>query len=238
MAHVISRLLRQCVMLVCMLGISLLLGSCYPASLLPKAVLEISGRGDKGTARTLQINASSAVTELRFSADAKNALSQTFAQAPYLEYALVYQGNEKWHLFYAAPPTGVITPTNIQAHVVITGTAGQLLFAPGPVFSLAAASPISATNASGAAVKIDEGIRLINRAMGWDEAKPVFSGEAAVLMLSDGTVGSLSRTLVIFGSVQPNGDLSPKPPGGIFDIRAYCVNSPAPPSWCCLVVGC
>jgi hypothetical protein len=70
---------------------------------------------------------------------------------------------------------------------------------------------------------MEDGIKLVNTAMGANpQVGYVLAGNTALLLVSDGNKQSPLYTLVILGSVQPDGSFDPPPPGTTIDISTYC----------------
>jgi hypothetical protein len=197
------------------------------------ATLEIGGFGAEGWPNTLYIAASDVKVLGRFNKEAMEAISQAYTQTAYLEYALLYDGEENWRLYYAQPPAGIITPTRTQMHLLQAADVNQLLFASSPDYLVSEVIPISGTDEAGFSIPLQDGINLIKDELDDHVATgQVLSRQTAFLLLSDGVADQPQYTLISFGAVQPDGTLKPPLPGGYQDLVVYCNSVLRPPWWC------
>jgi hypothetical protein len=232
---------RVWIIAVSMLSLGLFLTSCgtqQPPTSEPdlsaaSAALEIGGLGAGGTPSTLYIPASDVAVMAAFTETVMTYLGEAYSQTDHLAYALLYDGGENWRLYYAQPPTGIITPTQTQMHLVQSADAHQSLFASSPYYSVSETLPLSDTDEAGSAILLNDGIELIADELG--EAVPagrVLSRPTAFLLLSDGDADQPQYALISFGPIQPDGTLDPPAPGGPHDLRGYCLRVIRPPWWC------
>lgn len=207
-----------------------------PGLLVSPAMLEIAGLDKAGLPATLQIAAADGVALPRLNDQAMLFLQQSYSQTLSLEYALIFNGPQNWLLYYAQPPAQVVTPTQVQMHVLELADARQSLFKSSPGFTVSAMHPISTTDTV-APIPLPEGIALITDSVcpsGPPPGRPICR-EAAFLLLSAGEAGQQKQILVIFGPVQPDGSVITGFPGGCDDLLNYCATS-HPPFWCGLAV--
>jgi hypothetical protein len=203
------------------------------------AVLEISGIDTRGMPSTLSINADDTVLLPRFNQNSLAYLTETYTKPAYLEYALVFDEGENWQLFYAQPPAGTIapmrniTPTLTRMHLLEWAGANQSLFISSPGYAVSGVFPISTPDEAESPIAFQDGVNLIKDALGGHvPTGQVFSKPTAFFLLSNGVATEPQYTLILFGPVQPDGDLEPAFPGATDDLENFCATSADPPFWC------
>jgi hypothetical protein len=125
-----------------------------------------------------------------------------------------------------------LTPTQTRISLQVSEMGKQRLYAGGEEFSINAVSLLPGA-ADGTPILYQDGIEFIRDEL----VEPVPPGQVlpshtAYLLLSDGAPILPRYTLVIFGSVQPDGTLNPPPPGGDDSPRNYCSNCTTCRWWC------
>ncbi len=122
--------------------------------------LEIGDFAEENRSATLEIAAAHTLSEFDLESretwkDIKDRLKEIEPEPTYLEYALVLEAGKGWHFFYTEPPTGIITTTQVQVHVVQQWQENAVsLFEAGPVFKVASPTAISPTAPTGTLVKL------------------------------------------------------------------------------------
>jgi hypothetical protein len=198
------------------------------------AALEITGHSEEGTLTTLYIAASDVEVLAWFDEEAETHLGETFAQTPYLEYALLYDDGGMWRFYYAQPPAGIATPMQTQMHLLQSVGAGWSLFASSPDYVVSEAIPITGTAGDGSAILLQDGIDLINDELGgMIPLGQAFSQPPAFLLLSDGAADNAQYALISLIGVQSNGEMKFGQPGDGIDFVTYC-NSPGVTDWWCV----